>query len=116
MNVGIVHRQAATVYNFVGHFRIPAWLHRHTRNDVSNWRNVAVSGILNSIEAPDLSLTYRRESYFSPLQRFYNFWNYMATLSANRLARSVGERESNQSFTGFGGQFEAKNEFRANLT
>src|SRR5713101_2029139 len=75
MNVGIVHGQAAAPYDLIRRFHIPAYRHAHIRNDVDNWSNVAVSGSLRIIEAPGLSLTYRRESAFYPLHRYYNFWN-----------------------------------------
>ena len=75
MNVGIVHGRTTTLYDFIRSFHIPAYRHRHTRNDANKWRDVAVSGSLRIIEAPDLSLTYRRKSHFYLLQRFYNYWN-----------------------------------------
>src|ERR1700719_1226068 len=75
MNVGIVRRHTITLYDFIRSFHIPAYRHGHIRNDVDNWSNVAVSGSLLIIEAPGVSLTYRRETGFYPLHRFYNFWN-----------------------------------------
>jgi hypothetical protein len=75
VNVGIVRGHTTTLYNFIRSFHIPAYRHSHIRNDVDNWSDVAVSGSLLIIEAPGVSLTYRRETGFYPLHRFYNFWN-----------------------------------------